>query len=75
MPKIYDCEQALPKSFFPAKRINVQDHNNHTLQLEIEEHCIENGQPLVISNFDKKSTWSDHIFSLNKLMDYRGDTG
>jgi uncharacterized protein YutD len=73
--KVFDKENALPKGFFSARRIDFTQHTSSSLQDIINEHCIRNGQPLVVSNINKVEGWDKRLFTLDKLKEYRGNTG
>ncbi|KAG2213983.1 hypothetical protein INT47_001253 [Mucor saturninus] len=73
MPNIIADENKLPPGFVPARRINYEDYEEDSFLDLIREHCIENNQPLVVSNMNQSPKWNQRVFSLEQLKKYRGE--
>jgi hypothetical protein len=73
--KVIKNEDSLPEGYVLAKRIDYTNYTTDSLRNAIEENCITNGQPLVISNINQIEGWNDKLFSLEQLKKYRGDSG
>lgn len=75
MPNIITDENYLPLGYVLAKRINYEDYDEDSFLSIIKEQCIDNGQPLVVSNMNKSSGWNQQVFTLEQLKKYRGNEG
>lgn len=70
-------ENNLPSQFVAAKRVTIKDYKNKPEEFRslVNDYCIRKGKPLVISDMNSLSGWSDTTFSLDQLKVYRGDSG
>lgn len=75
MSNIITDENYLPPNYVSARRINYEDYDQDSFFSVIKEQCIDNGQPLVVSNMNKSPGWNQQVFTLEQLKKYRGDKG
>ncbi|KAI8354583.1 hypothetical protein EDC96DRAFT_516593 [Choanephora cucurbitarum] len=70
---LIDTEKDLPCQYEAATRIDFLDFTSESLRLFVQQHCIERGKPLVVSNMHKSNGWKQDIFNIQKLKEYCGD--
>ncbi|KAG2230852.1 hypothetical protein INT48_009233, partial [Thamnidium elegans] len=63
----------LPSGHMAAKRIDYLNYTPEKLFSVIKEHCIDNNEPLVVSNMNKHINWNTQAFSLEKLKREHGE--